>query len=193
METPNYIKSLLTPTTKQPQGRRVWSIDLQQVWLPFFTATNTMGDTAIPSQAIGCPLRLGYDKAGAVRFSQAGRPVIRVAKEIGDNIRLVRDNFTANLLNYAGAVIRDNADSYKAQVELARKAGEPIYQHDKNQLDLALKAKVEAKAQAEAVAKAEAEAVAKAEAVAEAVAQAKAETEAEAVKSKGRKRELVPA
>ena len=191
METPNYIKSLLTPTTKQPQGRRVWSIDLQQVWLPFFTATNTMGDTAIPSQAIGCPLRLGYDKAGAVRFSQAGRPVIRVAKEIGDNIRLVRDNFTANLLNYAGAVIRDNADSYKAQVELARKAGEPIYQHDKNQLDLALKAKVEAEAeaQAEAVAKAEAEAVAKAEAV----AQAKAETEAEAVKSKGRKRELVPA
>ena len=189
METPNYIKSLLTPTTKQPQGRRVWSIDLQQVWLPFFTATNTMGDTAIPSQAIGCPLRLGYDKAGAVRFSQAGRPVIRVAKEIGDNIRLVRDNFTTNLLNYAGAVIRDNADSYKAQVELARKAGEPIYQHDKNQLDLALKAKVEAEAKAQA----EAEAVAKAEAVAEAVAQAKAETEAEAVKSKGRKRELVPA
>jgi len=146
-----------------------------------------MGDTAIPSQAIGCPLRLGYDKAGAVRFSQAGRPVIRVAKEIGDNIRLVRDNFTANLLNYAGAVIRDNADSYKAQVELARKAGEPIYQHNKNQLDLALKAKVEAEAKAQA--EAEAEAVAKAEAV----AQAKAETEAEAVKSKGRKRELVPA
>ena len=184
METPNYIKSLLTPTTKQPQGRRVWSIDLQQVWLPFFTATNTMGDTAIPSQAIGCPLRLGYDKAGAVRFSQAGRPVIRVAKEIGDNIRLVRDNFTANLLNYAGAVIRDNADSYKAQVELARKAGEPIYQHDKNQLDLAMPMRFP-----ESKAVAEAEAVAKAEAV----AQAKAETEAEAVKSKGRKRELVPA
>jgi len=193
METPNYIKSLLTPTTKQPQGRKVWSIDLQQVWLPFFTATNTLGDTAIPSQAIGCPLRLGYDKTGAVRFSQAGRPVIRVAKELGDNIRLVRDNFTANLLNYAGAVIRDNADSYKAQVELARKAGQPIYQYDKTQLDIALKAKVEAeaKAQAEAVAKAEAEAKAQTEAVAEAVAV----TQAEAVKSKGRNkvRELVTA
>ena len=73
METPNYIKSLVTPNTKQPQGRKVWSIDLQQVWLPFFTATNTMGDTAIPSEAIGCPLRLGYDKAGQVRFSQAGK------------------------------------------------------------------------------------------------------------------------
>ncbi len=183
METPNYIKSLLTPTTKQPQGRKVWSIDLQQVWPPFFTATNTMGDTAIPSAAIGCPLRLGYDKTGAVRFSQAGRPVIRVAKEIADSVKLVRDNFTANLLNYAGAVIRDNGDAYKATIELARKAGEPIYQHDKNQLSNALKAKAEA----EAIAKAEAVAVA------EAVAQAKAETEAEAVKSKGRKRDLVTA
>ena len=177
METPNYIKSLLTPTTKQPQGRKVWSIDLQQVWLPFFTATNTMGDTAIPSEAIGCPLRLGYDKAGQVRFSQAGRPVIRVAKEIADNVKLVRDNFTANLLNYAGGVMRDNAEGYKAQIETAKKAGEPIYQHDKNQLSNALKARAEAEA------KAQAEALAK---------EAEAETETEAVKSKG-KRELVHA
>ena len=179
METPNYIKSLLTPNTKQPQGRKVWSIDLQQVWLPFFTATNTMGDTAIPSEAIGCPLRLGYDKAGQVRFSQAGRPVIRVAKEIADNVRLVRENFTANLLNYAGSVMRDNADGYKAQIEMAKKAGDPIYQHDKNQLSNALKARAdaEAKAQAEALAK---------------EAEAETETEAESVKSKG-KRVLVHA
>ena len=154
METPNYIKSLVTPTTKQPQGRKVWSIDLEQVWLPFFTATNTMGDTAIPASAIGCPLRLGYDKAGAVRFTQSGRPLVRVAKELSDNVRLVRDNFTANLLNYAGSVIRDNAEAYKAQIQLARKAGEPIYQHDKAQLSIALIAK--AKAEAEAVAEAKA-------------------------------------
>ena len=173
METPNYIKSLVTPNTKQPQGRKVWSIDLQQVWLPFFTATNTMGDTAIPSDAIGCPLRLGYDKAGQVRFSQAGRPVIRVAKEIADNVKMVRDNFTANLLNYTGSVMRDNAEGYKAQIETAKKAGEPVYQHDKNQLSNALKARAEA--EAEAVAKAEREA-----------------KEAEAAKSKG-KRDLVHA
>ncbi len=180
-ETPTYIKSLLTPTTKRPQGRKVWSIDLEQVWLPFFTATNAMGDTAIPSAAIGCPLRLGYDKAGAVRFTQAGRPVIRVAKELADNVRLVRDNFTANLLNYAGSVIRDNADGYKAQIELAHKAGEPIFQHDRNQLDLALKAKV--KAEAEAVAKSKAEAVAEAEAV----------TKEGTGNPKNKKRELVTA
>ena len=176
MESPSYIKSLLIPSMKKPQGRRVWSIDLEQVWLPFFTATNTQGDTAIPVDALGCPLRLGYDKAGAVRFTQAGRPVVRVAKEIGDSVRLVRDNFTANLLNYAGSVIKDNAEGYKTQVALAKKAGEPITQHDRLQLHLAL----EAKAKAEAIAKAEAEAV--------------AQVEAEADKSKGRKvRELVPA
>ena len=162
-ETPTYIKSLVTPTTKQAQGRKVWSIDLQQVWLPFFTATNTMGDTAIPSDAIGCPLRLGYDKAGQVRFSQAGRPVVRVVKEIADNVRMVRDNFTANLLSYAGQVAKDNAEGYKAQIAQALKAGEVIATHDKTQLSKALEARAEAQAeaQAEAVAKEE-QAVAKA-------------------------------
>ncbi|MDO8650031.1 MAG: hypothetical protein Q7K33_01850 [Candidatus Berkelbacteria bacterium] len=162
-ETPTYIKSLVTPTTKQAQGRKVWSIDLQQVWLPFFTATNTMGDTAIPSDAIGCPLRLGYDKAGQVRFSQSGRHVVRVVKEIADNVRMVRDNFTANLLNYAGQVAKDNPEGYKAQITQAVKAGEVIATHDKAQLShaLQLRAEAEAEAQAEAVAKEE-QAVAKA-------------------------------
>jgi hypothetical protein len=164
MDTPNYIKSLLTPTAKKPQGRRVWSIDLQSVWLPFFTATNAMGDTAIPSDALGCPLRLGYDKAGAVRFTQSGRPVIRVAKEIADSVRIVRDNFTANLLNYAGQVMSEQSEAYKAQVQMAVKAGEPIYQHDKAELDKAIQA--QAAAQAEAIAKANTEAKPEAEAVA---------------------------
>ena len=167
MQTPNYIKSLLIPTTSKPQGRKAWSIDLEQVWLPFFTATNAMGDTAIPSADIGCPLRLGYDKAGSVRFSQSGRPVVKIAKGIADNVRMVKDNFTANLLAYAGSVIESNGDGYKAQVELASKAGEPISQHDKGQLDSAL----QARAQAEAVAQAE----------------------VEEVKPKGKVKELVPA
>ena len=89
MESPSYIKSLLIPSIRKPQGRRVWSIDLEQVWLPFFTATNTQGDTAIPSASLGCPLRLGYDKTGAVRFTQAGRPVVRIAKELGPSFYIL--------------------------------------------------------------------------------------------------------
>ncbi len=158
MNTPNYIKSLLTPNTKKPQGRKVWSIDLETVWLPFFTATNAMQDTAIPSDALGCPMRLAYDKAGAVRFSQAGRVVVRVAKELSDNVRLVRENFTANLVSYAGEVMTEHSDEYKTQLELSVKAGEPIAQHDRVELSKALEAKALAEAQAVAEAKQKAEA-----------------------------------
>ena len=38
-QTPSYIKALLIRNGKKPAVRRVWSIDLETVWLPFFTAT----------------------------------------------------------------------------------------------------------------------------------------------------------
>ena len=66
MDTPNYIRSLLMPNGNKPRGRRVWSIDLESVWLPFLTATNTVGDTAIPVDALGAPLRLAYNAVGSV-------------------------------------------------------------------------------------------------------------------------------
>ena len=146
--TPNYIKSLLAPNTKKQQGRKVWSIDLESVWIPFFTATNTMGDTAIPNDALGCPMRLAYDKTGEVRFSQTGRPIIRVAKELSDNVRLVRANFEANLISYTGSVMNDNAEAYKAQLEQSNKAGAPIGQHDSLELSKALEARAEVEAEA---------------------------------------------
>ena len=165
METPNYIKSLLKANIQKPQGRKVWSIDLETVWLPFFTATNTMGDTRIPVEALGAPLRLAYNPDGAVRFSKSGRPVIRVAKDIADNVRLVRENFVAGLQSYAHGVITDNSDGYTAQAQAAREAGAPIIAHDKAKLDEAIQKAIEqAIAHAEAEAKAEADAEAKAEA-----------------------------
>ena len=152
MDTPNYIKALLLPTNgNKPRARRVWGIDLETIWLPFFTATNTMGDTAIPADAMGAPLRLGYNADGSVKFSKTGRPVLKVAKDIADSVRLVKDNFTAGLLAYANGVITDNPDGYKAQIELAREAGEPIIAKDRANLDKAIaNAMVEAVAEAEA-------------------------------------------
>jgi hypothetical protein len=154
--TPTYIKSLVTPNTaKKPQGRKVWSIDLETVWLPFFTATNTMADTAIPSEAIGCPMRLSYDKAGAVRFSQNGKPVIRVAKEVSDSVKMVRDNFVANLLQYTGEVMTSHSEDYSNQLALAEKMGKPIAQHDQAELSKALETFKEAEATQEATTEAE--------------------------------------
>jgi len=156
METPSYIKSLVIPNGKKPAGRRVWSIDLETVWLPFFTATNTMGDTVIPADALGAPLRLAYNADGSVKFSKTGRPVTKVAKDLSDNIRMVRDNFTASLLSYANGVITENPEGYKTQVEQARRAGEPIITRDKQNLDDAI-AKMREAELAEAMAQAETE------------------------------------
>ena len=146
MEIPNYIAALLQPQPSKPAGRKVWSIDLETVWLPFFHATNVVKATAIPSEALGAPLRLAYEKDGSVRFSESGRPVIRVAKEISDQVKVVRENFTANLLSFAGKVARTEKDAYKASVTASQTAGAPIVARD-NQ---ALQAAIEAKAKVEA-------------------------------------------
>ena len=39
-----FVKRLLMPVGQQKSARKVWSIDLESVWIPFFTATNTEGD-----------------------------------------------------------------------------------------------------------------------------------------------------
>ena len=142
-QTPNYIKTLLLPNSKSPRGRRVWSIDLETVWLPFLTATNTMGDTAIPADALGCPIRLAYDKDGSVKFSKTGRPVSRVAKPLSDSVTLIRQNFTANLQQYAEQVATDRQKDYAKQVEMATIAGKPIIAHDKAELDKAIQLQLE--------------------------------------------------
>ncbi|MDP3063348.1 MAG: hypothetical protein Q8O40_09100 [Chloroflexota bacterium] len=135
MEIPNYIAALLQPQPGKPTGRKVWSIDLETVWLPFLTATNTVKATVIPSDALGAPLRLQYGDDGEVKFSKTGRPVIRVVKEIADQVKVVRENFVANLQSFTGLVIRKEKDAYKAQVEAARQAGAPIVANDQANLD----------------------------------------------------------
>ena len=152
METPSYIKALLLPNGRKPAGRKAWSIDLESVWIPFFTATNTVGDTHLPPDALGAPLRLAYDADGSVKFSKTGRPITKVAKDLADNIRLVRDNFTAGLVGYAEQVQTKDRAGYKAQLETAHKAGQPIIARDRASLDKAM-----ALAMERAIAEAEAE------------------------------------
>ncbi len=138
METPNYIQALLKPNAGKPQGRKVWSIDLETVWLPFFTATNAMSQSNIPSDALGAPLRLAYNPDGSVKFSKSGRPVIKVAKDISDNVKLVRENFIAGLTEYSHSVFTEHGEDYKAQVNKAMEAGKPILENDKTKLEEAM-------------------------------------------------------
>jgi len=152
-DTPNYIKSLLVPNGHKSTGRRVWSLDLESIWLPFFTATNLQNDTAIPLDALGAPLRLAYAQDGTVKFSKSGRPVVRVAKPIADSVKLVRENFAANLVAYAEGVAQDNPKGYEVLQKRASKAGQPIATADRANMDKAI-----AEAMEKSVAEAKAEA-----------------------------------
>jgi len=148
METPNYVKSLLEENAvASAPSRRVWSIDLQTVWLPFFTATNVMNDTHIPSEDLGAPLRLAKAKDGSVRFSANGRPQLRVAPTIRESIKTVQQNFIAGLQTYAGMVMEERQDEYAQQVQRAQQAGAPIIARDAEDLAEAERLMAEAQAQ----------------------------------------------
>ncbi|MFH1560706.1 MAG: hypothetical protein ABID84_04790 [Chloroflexota bacterium] len=148
MKTPPYIATLLQPNGKKAPSRKVWSIDLEHIWVPFFTATNVMEETSVPSEDLGAPLRLALAKDGSVRFSQTGRPSLKVAPVLNTHIQMVRENFTATLINYTGKVAADQKDAYRAQVEAAQKAAEPILQVQELTIAEALRQQAEAEAKA---------------------------------------------
>jgi hypothetical protein len=145
-ETPSYIKALLKPNGSKPAGRRVWSIDLESVWLPTFTAMNVMGETRIPHEALGAPLRLAYNADGTVKFSKTGRPVVKVVKDIADSVKLIRENLVAGLIAHAHSVATDFPDEYKAEAMANQEAGRPIVEKDRRALTEAVIALAEAAA-----------------------------------------------
>jgi len=134
-----YVRSLVRPSVNGKQnGRKVWSIDLETFWVPFFTATTTSGDKVVSGEALGAPLRLAKDSDGSVKFSKSGKPVIRVVKEIAEGVKLVRENLVANGLAYINDVRQANPEGFKAIVEAALEAGSPIIDRQDKDLQAAI-------------------------------------------------------
>ncbi len=129
------IGSLLRPVVKKIGGRKVWGLDLETTLVPFFTAEAVEGHAYIPPEVLGCPLRLQRDEDGEVKFSKSGKPVIRVAQEMGGMVRLMRENIEANLQAHASEVKNANPDGYAKAVKLNQTLGKPIAERDS--LDLA--------------------------------------------------------
>jgi len=125
-----YIQNLLQPVPSKTQDRRVWGVELYGVWIPFFTATNAEGVSAIPAEALGAPLRLQKNQDGTPKFTKSGRPQLRVVKEVATQVRIVKENFVAGIRNYADAIAEKMPDQYQATVDTNKKAGEPITDKD---------------------------------------------------------------
>jgi hypothetical protein len=130
------IKSMLTPTLKKGGDKRAWSIPVATTWVPFFTATNVKGLTTVEADVLGAPLRLARNTDGSIKFTKAGRPMTRVHPVIAEHVKVAREHYEAELLAYAGNVARELPGKYKAQVELAQRAAEPVTaQMDQDVLD----------------------------------------------------------
>ena len=138
---PTYISNLLKPPASTPSNdRKVWSMPLNGVWLPFFTATNVTGTSAISADVLGAPLRLAREQDGTPKFSNRGKPVIRVVKELSDQIKIVRENYMAGLVQFAATVQKAMPEEYKAQVKAAHEAGAPIMEKDVEDLTVYMEA-----------------------------------------------------
>ncbi len=119
------------PVKEGASDRRSWGIPVFQVWVPFFTATNAKGESHISAEALGYPVRLAKDKDGSPKFSTTnGRPVLRVVKELSDSVRIVKENFIAELAAYPVAVKAQYPEEYAAQVAVAYAKGQALADKD---------------------------------------------------------------
>ena len=147
---PDYVKNLTKPNDGgNPPVKRAWSIDVQNVWVPFFTATNVTGQTEVPSEDLGAPVRLAKGRDGSIRFSQNGRPSTRIAPELNKHIKMVQANFIGGLVSYTGQVMEQHEDEYRAEVAKGYEAAKPIHAAEEQELQQAI-AEMEKAAQAEA-------------------------------------------
>jgi hypothetical protein len=158
--TPDFITALLAPAKGSKGSRRAWGIDVETVWVPFFTATNVDGKTFLDDDILGAPIRLAKTKDGEVRFDQNGRPRMRVAPELNAQVTLVRENFVSGLMAYTGNIIAERPDEYREQVEAAQLAGTAVFEQQAHDVALAveiLRQQEEAQAALEAAAAAQVE------------------------------------
>jgi hypothetical protein len=151
--TSDFITALLAPSKGTKGSRRAWGIDVETVWVPFFTATNVTKQTQIDDDVLGAPIRLAKTRDGEVRFDANGRPRMRVAPELNAQITLVKENFVSGLLAHVGTVIEESPDAYRDRVAAQQLAGEAVLKQQSDDVAVAAeKLRLEAEAEAKAAA-----------------------------------------
>ncbi|MDO8635679.1 MAG: hypothetical protein Q7R34_05460 [Dehalococcoidia bacterium] len=135
MAKDNFVHTLMKPSPNKAKDRSVWGLPLNGLWIPFFTATNTVGESHINAGALGCPLRLAVGKDGVPKLKDDGMPRYTVDKEISTGVRVVKDNFAFGLMAFVASTQKAMPTEYKAQVEAAQKAGAKVLEQDQTVLD----------------------------------------------------------
>lgn len=129
---------------KAAAEKKLWSIPLYTTLLPFMKTTNAAGVTKIDHAAIGAPLRVARDKdTGEAKFSKTGRIIIRVAPEVNDAVKVMRDLYIATLNQTTADFQKENPEAYAAEDAACVKAGNPVIMVDNVDID-AYNARLEA-------------------------------------------------
>ncbi len=123
------------PSSGKATVRRAWSIPVENVWVPFFTATNVMGETNVAPEVLGAPLRLSKTSDGEIRFTKSGRPSVKVESNLNAQIGIVRENFVASLEAYAGTVQHERGEDYAKAVMDAQAAALPIVEQETSEVN----------------------------------------------------------
>lgn len=111
------VKAMVTPRHKPVSEKRAWSIAVESVWVPFYMATNTAGLTEIGSEALAHPVEIAYGKDGLPRFTDDGRPIMRVNKTLASQVRTARDNYENQLRDFTRNIQAEMPDAFKAQLD----------------------------------------------------------------------------
>lgn len=135
----SFFKTIDRSQLGKPRDRRQWGFGLNTFWVPLMTALNVEGVTAIPSDALGAPLRLRRDKeTGEVKFGNNGKPSTYVAVPIAEEVRAQMEAYEQRGLQHVADVAKANAEQYSNEVRLAIEAGAPIMAKDQDDLSYAL-------------------------------------------------------
>ena len=120
------VTHMVTPQLKRDGDKRAWSISVENTWVPFFMASNVKGETQIPYDVLGAPIRLAKNEDGTIKFSKAGRPMTRVHPVLAEQVKVCQEKYVADLQGFAGNVARELPDEYRAAVEFAQRAAVPV-------------------------------------------------------------------
>jgi len=102
-----------------------WGIPLRE-WVPFFTATNVDGATAIPLEDLSVPVRLRRDNAGAVKVNAKGLPVYETVMTIKRQVLLAKARVLFNMQSSVAQIRSEREEAYADTVSLMQTKGDVI-------------------------------------------------------------------
>lgn len=152
------FSAIIAPPVARSMSRKAWSIDLNTVWVPWFTAHKTIGSAGtedISNAALGAPIVLARDKSGTPRVTATGKLTYKVNPELNAAVRRQMANYVAALQEETKAIVEEAPKAYAAQVVRQQEAGDTIIKLDAATVEAFEAALAEAQAEPEAAAESE--------------------------------------